>query len=83
MPVHLCQSAQPGKGQRWSAVVAVLALTIVLSKTAKVLVEVECRRAVAQLDIGQPLGDDVQERSVKPDSSAYERNHYPALRRVV
>jgi len=50
---------------------------------AEALVEVEGRGAVAQLDVGQPLGDDVEERSVEADGAADEGHDDPGLAGVV
>lgn len=50
---------------------------------AEALVEVEGSRAVAQLDIAQPLSHDIQERSIQPDSSTHQRDYYPRLARIV
>jgi hypothetical protein len=39
-------------------------LTIVFAQAAKVFVQVKPRRTVAELDVGQPFGDDVEESGV-------------------
>lgn len=50
---------------------------------AKVLVEVKRRSAMSQLDITEPLGNDVQKRSVEPNGRSHKRNDNPGLTRIV
>ena len=53
--------------------------TIVLAPAAKVLVQVEAGFAMAELDIGKPFGDDVEESSIDSDCRAYYGHNNPAL----
>ena len=55
----------------------------VRAPAAERLVEVERPTAVPQLDVAEPLGHDVQKRSVQPDRRAHKRHHDPRLARVV
>jgi hypothetical protein len=57
--------------------------TIVLTPAAEVLVQVKGGLAVAELDVGQPLGSDVDEAGVEPDGSAYYGDDDPALCSIV
>lgn len=56
---------------------------VVLAPAAEVLVQVEGGGAVAHLDIGQPLGDDIQEGGVHPDGCPYQGDDDPALGGIV
>lgn len=50
---------------------------------AELLVQIERRRAVAQLDIRQPLCDNVQEGRVDANSRADDGHHEPGLASIV
>lgn len=57
--------------------------TIVLAPAAKVLVQVEAGGAVAKLDVGQPLGDDVEKGSVQANGGADDGHDNPALSGII
>jgi hypothetical protein len=50
---------------------------------AEALVEVEGRGAVAQFNIGQPFGHDVEERGVEADGRPDERDYDPCLAGII
>lgn len=57
--------------------------TIFLAPAAEVLVQVEGRRAMPQLDVGKPFGDDAQQSRVEPDGSTNKRDDDPALGSII
>lgn len=57
--------------------------SIILSPTAKALVQVEGRRTISKLYIGQPLRNDVQKSRIESDRSTYQGNDNPALAGLV
>ena len=50
---------------------------------AETLIQIKRRLAVPQLDIAQPLRDDVEKRSVEPYRRADERDYNPRLPRII
>ena len=57
--------------------------TVVFAPAAKVLIQVEFGGAVAELDVGQPLGDDAEKGGVQPDRSADDGDDDPPLGSIV
>jgi hypothetical protein len=57
--------------------------TVVLAPAAEVLVQVKLGGTVAELDVGQPLGDDAEKSGIQANGSADNGDDNPALRRIV
>lgn len=57
--------------------------TFSLAPATELLIEVEGCGAVAHLDVGQPLGDDVQERSIEANGNPNDGDHNPSLRILI
>ena len=57
--------------------------TIVLSPAAKLFIQIKRRRAVARLDVGQPLRHNVEKRRIQANGRPDDGDDDPSLRGVV
>jgi hypothetical protein len=57
--------------------------TIIFTPAAKLLIQVKRRRAMPQLNVGQPLGNNVQKGGIQANRCANDSDDDPALRSVI
>ena len=57
--------------------------TVLRPPTAKVLIQIKRRRTIPQLNIREPLSNNIQERRIQSNRRAHERHDDPCLPRII